>query len=89
MAEAFPLSGCREPGPETPSRDADEFEVARKQRLTRRRLDPVPNPVPNLGIRGEWRGKEVEECQQLTDSHHPPGGFESLPFHHKLFFEFR
>jgi hypothetical protein len=56
-------------------------DVACYTRFRLKGLEPVPNPVPNLGIRGEWRGKEVEECQQLTDSHHPPGGFESLPSH--------
>jgi hypothetical protein len=46
------------PGPENPSHDADEFEVARKQRSTRRRLGPVPNQCQIRGILGERRGRE-------------------------------
>ena len=41
----------------------------------------MPNRMPKAGIRGELRGREVQAHQQVTDLAHPPGGFESLPFH--------
>jgi hypothetical protein len=37
--------------------------VAKHQRFTSKVLVPVPNPVPNLGVRGEWKGCEFQESQ--------------------------
>lgn len=38
-------------------------DVAQDQRFTLHGVSPVPNPVPNRGIRGEWRGQEFNVTQ--------------------------
>ena len=43
--------------------------------------DPVPNRVPNLGVRGDFGGQMWYKIQQVTDFTGAPDGFESLSHH--------